>query len=569
MARDSIAYPAMRFLRLTRLAWRRVSRRTAAILGTAASFSVSAGVTDLRGLAEPTARVLLDVLHARFVPWLWVLILLGSVLLKLHQGNTARLMLPKVAALLAMPLGGLIVAAPLLAVVEFALGLNRDELQSASEWLAALERLEPSVYAAAIANMAYGLLHLAALAVFFQVVVRRRGLAMLATLAVWAGLNLVFEHPLLRFGTSAIPWSDMNGFDHDGPLQTASTIYWTGISVALLAIAHQVAERRTARSPWDINRDAATFGWAGAVAAVVTGGWMLHNLDAAPRTAPQADGLPAQPTYLRVTLNVEIHPQDRMVRSRGTAIVVNRSDAFIPELQFAIPGRMTVRDIDLTGAPVADSRQPRFLLNRPLEPGETLKVEFELERRDNALRPPAARDLLDNGTFLTTADLIPAFGAPASIEAFLAAAPPVHFATRISTSLDQIAIAPGAEIRAWKENGRAFFDYRADAPIPPLASFHSARYALARYDWNGTPVHIYHHPPHARFLDSLFAAASERMEARSRQAPYAHPHFRLIEVPDHTRQAGPLPYISPWHPAQWHPLYVGALPYSELATLAR
>lgn len=568
MARDSKRYRALRFLRRTRMAWRRASRRTAAILLGAASFGVSAAVTDLRGVAEPTARVLLDVLHARFAPWLWALILLGSVALKLRQGDARRLLAPKAVALFALSFGALVVAGLLAAPLEFALGFDRDEWRDVWERQGGAAHMLLSVYAAGIANMAYELLHLTALAVFFQVVVGRRWLAMLATLAVWGGSQLAFEHPLLRFGTSAIPWSDMNGFDHGLSLQMASAIYWTGISASLLAIAYQVAARRVARSPWSLDRNAATLGWAGAVAAIVTGGWVLHNADMAPRTLPPPAASSTQPTYLRLSLDVEIHPEDRLVRSRGTAIVVNRSDEFIPALQFAIPRRMVVRDIGLTGTAVDESPHPHLLLNRPLEPGETLKVTFDLERRDNALRPTAARDLLANGTFLTTADLVPAFGA-GSGEAFFRAAPPVHFATRISTSLDQIAIAPGADVRAWKENGRAFFDYRAEGPIPPLASFHSARFAVARYDWNGTPVHIYHHPPHAVFLDKLYAAASERLEARSRQAPYALPHFRLIEVPDHTRQAGPLPYISPWHPPQWHPIYVDALPYSELATLAR
>ena len=60
------------------------------------------------------------------------------------------------------------------------------------------------------------------------------------------------------------------------------------------------------------------------------------------------------------------------------------------------------------------------------------------------------------------------------------------FRTRIGTTEDQIAVAPGYLEREWRENGRRYFEYAMDTPIWPFVSFSSARYAVARDRWKAT-----------------------------------------------------------------------------------
>ena len=48
----------------------------------------------------------------------------------------------------------------------------------------------------------------------------------------------------------------------------------------------------------------------------------------------------------------------------------------------------------------------------------------------------------------------------------------VDLETVISTSPDQIAIAPGSLVREWQENGRRYFDYKLDHPRAALLLVH-------------------------------------------------------------------------------------------------
>src|SRR6266704_1576639 len=51
--------------------------------------------------------------------------------------------------------------------------------------------------------------------------------------------------------------------------------------------------------------------------------------------------------------------------------------------------------------------------------------------------------------------------------------------TVISTSPDQIAVAPGSLVREWQDNGRHHFRYKLDHSSLGFYSFISARYEVA------------------------------------------------------------------------------------------
>ena len=205
-----------------------------------------------------------------------------------------------------------------------------------------------------------------------------------------------------------------------------------------------------------------------------------------------------------------------------------------------------------------------YRLNRPLEPQETLKVDFDLKSRPGVTFP----GVVPNGTVLRTADVLPSLG-PTDPATFFATAPAVAFRVRLGTSLDQVAVAPGLLAREWKENGSRYFEYQTPTPIRPLVTFHSARFAVS-HDLSGdVPIALYHHPAHALATTSMFSYGQARLAAL--RGGYARPQLRIVEVPD-------------WRPAlrppgllgfQWRravagdqPILGGVLAYSELAALA-
>ena len=174
---------------------------------------------------------------------------------------------------------------------------------------------------------------------------------------------------------------------------------------------------------------------------------------------------------------------------------MNHHDEPIPDLHFDTP--LEVVSLKLTGEYLGSGHATghrRYRLNRPLEPRETLKIEFELRwfANDFATDPGNTR-LVQNGTYVRTSDVVPALGNARNGDPF-AAAPPVAFRARIGTSLDQVAVTAGTLVRAWKENGWSFFEYESRQPIPPLTTIHSGHYAVQRRTVEEGIVEVFHHP---------------------------------------------------------------------------
>ena len=381
-------------------------------------------------------------------------------------------------------------------------------------------------------NLGWQVLHLAALAVAVRALfgsssTRGRWFAVAATVFLWLASNLAFEHPLLRFGAPKSPWSDLAGYGPYLGWHIAVGAYWSALCVLLLVIAHVVSRKgKPLRSRLTANSLATA--WAAVVVAFVTGGWIVVNAgpDAGETTrVSAAQASLVQPEYSRLDLRVDIFPEERGALTRGTAIVVNRHDVDIPVIHFTIPAALDVGSISLTGELAEQGPSyRRYRLNRPLEPGETLLVEF---RASLIASGPPRLDrlprLLANGTFLHTTDLMPLVGDVPS------ATNPVAFRARISTTLDQIAVAPGELTRSWREEGRAYVEYQSARPIPLLVSIHAGRYAVAHAQWRGVAIEAYHHPGHRVAVPALLAVAKREL---LRQAPAEFSRFRVVEVPD-------------------------------------
>ena len=78
-----------------------------------------------------------------------------------------------------------------------------------------------------------------------------------------------------------------------------------------------------------------------------------------------------------------------------------------------------------------------------------------------------------------------------------------EFRAVVSTSADQIAITQGELQREWREGERRYFEYAAERPIWPAVSFASARYEVARDNWNDVALEIYHDKKHGRNIEAI------------------------------------------------------------------
>ena len=444
------------------------------------------------------------------------------------------------------------------------------------------ERLEMALYASGLTmNLGWRLCHFIALLLSAQALLGRRTGAATAAL-LFAGTHLAFEQGLIRYGAGDIPWSYVDGY---GPFlywHVAAGICWSALSVLLLAIAHVFASPRSA---WRqrLTANVGTVAWAACVVGAVCGGWMYYNLHTGRQSfsVDEADGQrldrPPQPEYSRLDFALDLFPAQRRLAVRGRAIVVNRRADSIAELHLAFPPWLHIDAVALTGELVEQrSSYRRFRLNRPLISGETLRIEYTARWDAQPLPEPASRiPLLANGTFLLSTDLVPTLAHSYSPTATFTPDAAVIFGTRVSTALDQTAVAPGALERAWREEDRAYFEYQTAAEIPARAAIHSGRYALWREELDGSVVEAYY-PPRRPDMRQLIAAAKRQLEHLDNGAVNTPTPFRIVVVPDYrplVRGAGLLA-IGWQHPAEADAEFdrltpTGVWPYSERRALQR
>jgi aminopeptidase N len=123
----------------------------------------------------------------------------------------------------------------------------------------------------------------------------------------------------------------------------------------------------------------------------------------------------------------------------------------------------------------------------------------------------------------------------------------IDFRATVSTSADQIAIAPGYLQREWTEGGRRYFAYAMDAPILNFYSFLSARYAVKRDRWKDVAIEVYYHPGHEYNLERMIAATKKSLDYYTANfGPYQHRQVRILEFPRYATFAQSFPNTIPY-----------------------
>jgi aminopeptidase N len=125
----------------------------------------------------------------------------------------------------------------------------------------------------------------------------------------------------------------------------------------------------------------------------------------------------------------------------------------------------------------------------------------------------------------------------------------IDISATISTTPDQIAVAPGSLVREWQQNGRRYFEYKLDHPSMNLYCFASARYEVARDNWNGIELEVYYLKEQPWNVQRMIDAMKKSLDYYIKNfGPYAHKEARIVEFP---RVAG------------FAAAFPGTMPYSE------
>ena len=270
-----------------------------------------------------------------------------------------------------------------------------------------------------------------------------------------------------------------------------------------------------------------------------------------------------QPRIVDVDMQVDLFPSDNDFVAKGRYTLLNKDSQSIDSLLVSF---ITTLDntIDLQGAKRVwtDSVHgfSMYYLQEPLKSGDSLSFEFVTKNMANTFLRKT--DLvLDNGTFMNNG-LFPSFGyksnkelsddkvrqkydlAPKDLMALqtdsLARkntyisqdADWIDFQAVVSTSLDQIAIAPGYLQNQWEQDGRNYFHYKMDQKMLNFYAFNSGRYSVKKDSWNGVNLEIYYHLEHPYNLDRMMASTKASLEYFSQEfGPYQHKQVRIVEFP--------------------------------------
>ena len=433
------------------------------------------------------------------------------------------------------------------------------------------------------------------LAVVIQAISPNKWPGLLLTLGVYIALlslgPMGFDHVLYSFSIPDAVYSDMNGFGHFTKPVFWLIGYWGTFCVLLLLAGHLLYPRGNYSSLRERLRDARTRLSAGvkltaglaALAFIGIGGWIFYNTNILnqyltpnqqlqrkadyERAYGRFDNAPT-PSYDRLDMAIDIFPAERRLESRGSATLGNHKQVPISEFVMSVSPVLHVNQIAVENATLVqfDPVQGFYLfrLNTPLPPDASLKLTWNATRRNEgfvAANPD--NELVANGTYLDTMDVMPIpgydgdrritdnalrrqYGLPPAPRTPKLGDPAyadrigygvdsrTEFSVVLSTSADQIAVAPGVLQKEWRQEGRRYFHYQAEQPILPNLSFCSARYAIARDRWNNVALEIYYDPKHPFNIPAMMETAKRALEMYSTEfAPYQYSYLRILEFPSY------------------------------------
>ncbi len=424
--------------------------------------------------------------------------------------------------------------------------------------------------------------------------------------------NFGWENTLLLPGaTPSYTYSDMNGYGHFKMALFWAITYWFAVfgllGVVSIAFTRRGAEdslRARLRPALARGTRLAPAGALCLLAAIGAGTWYYYNahvlneyLNSNARRSAQADyerqfkqyELLPQPKITAVDMAVNIYPERRSFDASGHYTLQNKTDQPIGQIHLT-DVHQTLSDLRFDRPFKLHSRSQRadyliYDLERPLAPGETVTMDFKVALESHGFRDGnELEQFAYNGTFFDS-EFFPLIGYQSQGELddprrrreqhlgdLVEMAPrgdPVHsrlnlfsttadwitFHTVVSTSGDQIAIAPGYEQRHWQQDGRNYYEYSmGSVHILDFFAYLSGAYTVRRevYPGSNGPVNleVYYDPAHAYDVDDMLASSRAGLDYyEAHFSPYQFSQYRIMEFPRYRGFAQSFPNTVPFSEA--------------------
>ena len=380
-----------------------------------------------------------------------------------------------------------------------------------------------------------------------------------------------------------------------------------GVSATLKGRLQRLPARLKGAAGWGIA--------AGALIMVGAGGFIWYNTKVLNEWRSLVDSqawaaeyekqiLPfqavTQPRITDVKLDIDLQPDEPRVVTRGSYMIENKSDGPLREVHVSWPRQMESKSflgnlvltelkmpmLEVQGASldreIPDMNYRIYTFDQPLQPGQRVEVKFETVREQKGFRNSNNETrVVENGTFLDNFQILPMLGPnhflalddrgirrkyglsderrPPKLEDesgrahhyFRHDSDWVNAEISVTSSEDQVIVAPGDRIDEQVVEGRRTARFKTEAPIHNFFSIQSARYAVAEDHWNDVSLVVYYHPGHEYNVRLMLEAMKDSIEYFSAHfSPFQFRQMRIVEFPAYMNFAQAFP---------------GTVPYSEAA----
>jgi hypothetical protein len=400
-----------------------------------------------------------------------------------------------------------------------------------------------------------------------------------------------FQHVLYKYPiTPQATYSAMNGYGHFLTAVRWVMLYWGFLAALLFIITSLLWNRGTETSlknrlklahqrmtkPIKISMSILL------CAFILTGAYIFYNTNILNKYLTTDDNEKdqvayektykkfahnPQPKIVDVKVNVDLYPSERNLFAQGSYILKNKSTSPIDSVHLSINAAIEVRKFAIGNSTIIleDKKLGYYILKleKSLQPHDSVKFDFDVayiskgfkNREDNT-------QIVYNGTFINNTQFLPSIGYQTAVEMhdrdkrkkeglpprdrmstltdttgrqfmyFIKDGDWINFETVVSTSDDQIPLAPGYLVKEWKENGRVYRNYKMDSKIINFYAFLSARYEVKRDKWNDVNLEIYYHKGHKYNVDRMITAMKNSLNYYvTNFSPFQFRQLRIIEFP--------------------------------------
>lgn len=429
------------------------------------------------------------------------------------------------------------------------------------------------------------------LAIFIQTIFKNYLLGFFVLLILSIGLQFLpmlgVEQAIYNFNSgSGYNYSDMNGYGNSIALYYVYKVYWFLFGIVLYAFALLFWRRGIPMSAKETfsnakNRFNGTFTVLIAVSLVsffAIGSYIyyVNNVQNIRYTDKESEKQAVdwekkykkfahynQPRITDIKVDLDIFPKTRDFKAKGSYWLKNKTKKSIDTIFVNLNDFEHRVKFDAENTLVSADTLYHFniyKLKKSLQPGDSIRMSWEIFNKPNTL----LRDnspVLENGTFINNG-IFPQIGyneggelsdnktrekyglkpkprmakatdSIARMNTYISNdADWISFETTVSTSDDQIAIAPGYLEKEWLDNGRKYFHYKMDRPMLNFYAYQSARYEVRKDKWKDVAIEIYYHKGHEYNLDRMVKAVKKSLDYYTENfSPYQHKQARIIEFP--------------------------------------